>query len=105
MTRLHIHLPSDAAGLAVALTEITEHYLVEGIIRDGDSYREWGERRRDDDPEHVIIEVDYMHADGVFTRLSDLGIPVDATLADDWTARVHWGMGDIVSGWEARYPR
>lgn len=105
MTLIHIHIPGDAPMIEEIIAELDRDPYVAEIYRDGDSYRTWGERRRDDDPEHVVVEVPFDAASWIHNDLGCRGIPVDATLADDWTARVLWSLDDSFPGWETRYHR
>lgn len=104
MTLLHLHIPGDAPNIEGLLERLSEDPGVDAIWRDGDSYREWGERRRDDDPEHIVIVADYDAADHLCWLLARDGVLVDCTLAEDWSANVTWGLGDPPKGWLDRYP-
>lgn len=104
MTTIAIHLPGDAPNLDALVDTLYEDGLVLSAYNRGDSYRAWGERRRNDEPTHIVLEVDAEHAAYVYHEIANLDILVDATLADDWSARVYWGMEDTVPGWSDRYP-
>lgn len=98
---VHLHVPSDAPRLAEVLNSIATRGA--RVIRDCDSYREWGEPVADGDPEHVVVQIHSQKAESAFRALAAHGVPVDASLADDWASRLTWGYGPAVAGWADRY--
>lgn len=103
MNTLCIHIPGDIPNLEEILDPMYHDPDTVAIYRDGDSYREWGERRRDEDPEHIVIQVYADMAEIIAEDLAKAGVPVDVTLTHDWAARVVWGLHNR-SGWSDRYP-
>ena len=106
-TLIHIHVPGDAPGLDEVLREVLGDSDKASVIRRGDSYREWGEAFDDhpdrDDAKHVIIETSLDFANIIWNALAERGIPVNATLEEDYTAAISWGLGNPPKGWVDRY--
>lgn len=94
MTVLHIHIPSNAPNLDAIVDVLVEEGSVEGYFDRGDSYREWGEPQRDDDPQpnHIVLFVEAEFAEGVYNDLASQGVHADVTLEDDWSSIVTWGQ-------------
>lgn len=104
-TNIHLHVPADADHLDEALADLTGRFPDLRTIRDSDSYREWGEPLADDDPEHLVIEIPAQFAEYTYQALASAHVPVDATLAEDWSSRITWGTGPEPTGWFTRYGR
>lgn len=106
-TLIHLHVPADAPDLPAAIEALTKGGVPTTVHRDGDSYFEWGEPMSADpdadDTTHVVIEVPSEHAAAAYGAIAQAGILVDATLAQDWSSRVTWGLGPEPDGWFTRY--
>lgn len=106
-TKIHLHVPADAKNLDAAIEGLDSIGIEHEVIRNGDSYFEWGERISadpdDDDTEHVVVEVTGDHANAAYHHISQHGVLVDASLAEDWSSRITWGLGEEPEGWFKRY--
>lgn len=103
MTTLHLHIPNGGDELNTLVESLVTDEIVTDVYDDGDSYREWGERRRDEDPRHIVLVLDSEHAEHVCHTLRSMDIPVDATLPDDWAAVVTWGLESTAPNWATHY--
>lgn len=98
---LHVHIPDDAPGLPRLLrTWAHDEHIT--IHNEGDSYKVWGERGEPNEPWHVIVEVDSDRAGPLVKTAAQAGVPVDVTLAYDWSLGVN--IPHDGPTWATRYP-
>lgn len=97
MSKVSIHVPNTPSVIDI-INELDGDIGFEFLDT---SYREWGEPIRTDcaDVAHIVADVDAINGEDIWRRFGEAGVPVNATLSDDWSSNITWGLDNDYQNW------